>query len=60
MLRLEFSPLVQTDLEAIGDSISQDSPANALRFVEGLRAQCEKITSAPNRLHGQARSFKGT
>ena len=46
-MRLDFSPLAQTDLEAIGDYIAQDSPGNAIRFVEGLRAQCEKITRAP-------------
>jgi toxin ParE1/3/4 len=47
LTRLEFSPLAQADLEAIGDYISQDSAGNALRFIEGLRAQCEKITRAP-------------
>lgn len=41
---LDFSPLEQTDLEAIGDYIVQDSPGNATRFVESLREQCEKIT----------------
>jgi toxin ParE1/3/4 len=47
-MHLEFSPLAQIDLETIGDYIAEDSPANALRFVEGLRTQCEKITRAPS------------
>ena len=42
-----FSPLAQTDLEGIGDYIAQDSPANAVRFVERLRAQCRKLVRAP-------------
>lgn len=46
-MRLEFSPLAQADVQTIGDYISQDSPGNALRFVEGLRAQCEYTTRAP-------------
>ena len=46
-MRLEFSPLAEADLEAIGDYIAQDSPGNALRFIQGLRQQCQKITVAP-------------
>lgn len=46
-MRLELSPLAQTDLEAIGDYIAQDSPGNAVRFIEGLRDQCQKIVRAP-------------
>lgn len=46
-MQLEFAPLAQADLETIGDYIAQDSPANALRFVQGLRAQCQKICVAP-------------
>lgn len=46
-MRLEFAPLALVDLEAIGDYIAQDSPGNALRFVQGLRAQCQKICAAP-------------
>jgi toxin ParE1/3/4 len=46
-MRLELSPLAQTDLEAIGDYIALDSPGNALRFVRGMRAQCQKIALAP-------------
>lgn len=46
-MRLELSPLAETDLEAIGDYIAVDSPGNALRFIQELRDQCRKITKAP-------------
>lgn len=46
-MRLELSPLAETDLEAIGDYIAIDSPGNALRFIQDLREQCKKITKAP-------------
>lgn len=46
-MRLELSPLAQTDLEAIGDYIALDSPANALKFVQTLREQCKKIAQSP-------------
>jgi len=46
-MRLELSPLAETDLEAIGDYIAMDSPANALRYIQEMRAQCRKITKAP-------------
>ena len=43
LLRLELSPLAETDLEAIGDYIALDSPGNELRFIQELRTQCKKI-----------------
>ena len=46
-IQLELSPLAEADLEAIGNYIAANSPANALRFVQDLRAQCKKITKAP-------------
>jgi toxin ParE1/3/4 len=46
-MHLEFSPLAQIDLEEIGDYIALDSPANAVRFIEGMRAQCRKLTHSP-------------
>lgn len=46
-MRLELSPLAQADLEGIGDYIALDSPVNALRFIQGLRAQCKKIAQSP-------------
>jgi len=47
LMRLELSPLAQSDLETIGDYIAKDSPLNALRFVEGLRSQCQRIVLSP-------------
>lgn len=46
-MRLELSPFAETDLEAIGDYIALDSPGNALRFIERLRDQCQRIMRAP-------------
>jgi toxin ParE1/3/4 len=47
-MRLEFSPLAETDLEAIGDYIASDSPGNAPRFVRALGEQCsKKIAKSP-------------
>ena len=46
-MRLELSPLAETDLEAIGDYIAIDSPANALRFMQDLRAHCRRLAKAP-------------
>lgn len=46
-MRLELSPQAQADLEAIGDYIALDSPGNALRFIRGMREQCQKIALAP-------------
>ncbi len=46
-MRLELSPLAETDLETIGDYIALDSPGNALRFIQELRDQCSKLTKAP-------------
>ena len=46
-MRLELSPLAVSDLEAIGDYIAADSPGNALRFIQGLREQCKKISKLP-------------
>ena len=46
-MQLEFAPLALLDLETIGDYIAQDSPGNALRFIQGLRAQCQKFCVAP-------------
>lgn len=46
-MRLELSPLAEKDLEAIGDYIALDSPGNALRFIQALHSQCQKIAMAP-------------
>ena len=46
-MQLEFAPLALVDLETIGDYIAKDSPGNGLRFIQGLRGQCQKICLAP-------------
>lgn len=46
-MKLEFAPLALGDLETIGDYIAKDSPGNALRFIQTLRVQCQKICLAP-------------
>ena len=44
---LQLSPAAEEDLEAIADYIAQDSPANAIRFIDELRVQCQRIAKAP-------------
>lgn len=44
---LQFSPAAEDDLEAIADYIAQDSPANAVRFIDELRLQCQRLAKAP-------------
>jgi toxin ParE1/3/4 len=46
-MRLELSPLAESDLEAVGDYIAADSPGNAMRFIQSLREQCNKIAKSP-------------
>lgn len=46
-MQLTLSPAAQDDLEAIGDFIAKDSPANAVRFVAALRVQCTRLAKAP-------------
>ena len=46
-MRVEFSPLAEMDLEAIADYIAQDSPLDAVRFIDGMRGQCERLARAP-------------
>ena len=46
-MRLELSPLAESDLEAIGDYIAADSPDNALQFIRRLQEQCKRIAKSP-------------
>ena len=46
-MQLQLSPAAEDDLEAIADYIAQDSPANAIRFVDELRLQCQRLVKAP-------------
>ena len=47
MTQLQFSPAAEDDLEAIADYIAQDSPANAIRFIDELRVQSQRLAKAP-------------
>ena len=57
-MRLEFSPLAEVDLEAIGDYIAKDSPGNALRFrqewIYGRSCFCSGSSSC--RFHNHLRT----
>ena len=44
---LQFSPAAEDDLEAIADYIAEDSPANAIRFIDQMRVQCLRLVKAP-------------
>ena len=44
---LQFSPVAEDDLEALADYIAQDSPGNAVRFIDDLRMQCQRLLKAP-------------
>lgn len=46
-MRVDFSPLAEQDLEAIGDYIAADNPRRALSFVQEIRAQCQRIARNP-------------
>lgn len=39
----------ESDLESIGDYITQDNPSRALTFIRDLREQCETLADFPNR-----------
>ena len=44
---LQFSPAAEDDLEAIADYIAEDSPANAIRFIDQMRVQCLRLAKTP-------------
>ena len=46
-MRLELSPLAESDLEAIGDYIAVDSPDNAFQFIRKLQEQCKRFAKSP-------------
>ena len=52
-MRLELSPSVATDLEAIADWIAQDSPRRAATVIQQLYAAVREIAASP--LHYQLR-----
>ena len=48
MSRCVFSVEARGDLVQIHDYIARDSPSAALRFVERLEAQCERLSEHPS------------
>jgi len=46
-MRTTFTPLAESDLEAIGDYIAADNPKRAISFVRELRQQCQRIAQNP-------------
>ena len=46
-MRCVFTPLAESDLEAIGDYIARDNPRRALTFIQELRRRCEQIADMP-------------
>ncbi|MBM3943296.1 MAG: type II toxin-antitoxin system RelE/ParE family toxin [SAR202 cluster bacterium] len=47
MSRCEFAAQASADLIQIHDYIAQDSPVNALRFIERLERQCYHLADHP-------------
>jgi len=45
--RLVFSPRAEADLEGIGEYIGRDNPAQAISFLDELRAHCDRIAATP-------------
>ena len=52
-MRVEFSPFIKGDLEAIADWIAEDSPRRAVSFIREIREEFRKIGQRP--LHYQLR-----
>lgn len=46
-MRVEFSALVEDDLEGIADFIAADNPSRAVSFVQEIRAQCDQLGQNP-------------
>jgi toxin ParE1/3/4 len=46
--RCEFAPQARPDLLQIRDHIAQDSPPNALGFVDLLERQCYRLADYPS------------
>ena len=44
-----FSAEAESDLEALGDYIARDNPAQAISFLGELRQQCRGLVDFPNR-----------
>jgi toxin ParE1/3/4 len=46
-MRVEFSKLVESDLEAIADYIAQDNPRRAVSFVREMRERIRAVGENP-------------
>jgi toxin ParE1/3/4 len=46
-MRLEFSRFVESDLEAIGDYIAQDTPKRAITFIREMRERIRAVGENP-------------
>jgi toxin ParE1/3/4 len=46
-VRIEVSSFVESDLDAIADSIAQDDPRRALSFIQEIRAQILELGHRP-------------
>lgn len=47
MMPVVFSPQAEMDVEDIADFIAADNPSHATRFVQELRAHCDRIGLMP-------------
>jgi plasmid stabilization system protein ParE len=56
-VRVEFSPYVEGDLEAIADWIAEDNPRRAISFISEIREAFSRIGDGPQ--HYQLRSDIG-
>jgi plasmid stabilization system protein ParE len=52
-MRVELSPFIKGDLEAIADWIAEDNPRRAVTFIREIREEFRKIGQGP--LHYQLR-----
>ena len=46
-MRIEFSPLVEPDLDEIAAYIAADNPARAVTFIDEIEAHFERISRHP-------------
>src|SRR5271170_7929330 len=46
-MRIEPSPLVDSDLESIADYIAQDNPARAVTFIREIREEIRQVGQNP-------------
>jgi toxin ParE1/3/4 len=59
MTRLAYTPQSRGDLNDIGLYIAKDNPRRAVSYVRELRAQCRKITQAPQAYRPRTELGKG-